>query len=272
MLLTEEDFKRYIPTTMVDTNCLEKHEQRAIHKHLNKYLGQALCQRIEATPKNPAIVKLLEYLKGAIANLAYLEATPFLDLVSTKTGFGVVSNQNIAPASQQRVDSFKKACLNAAHDYIDQSLQFLELVHEDYPEWNKSSLLQNSLIPSIQQWSPLIDISLSRVQFIALIPYILRTEVGWLSTHLGHSFVKELAQKNNDQLILQDLRHAIAFKAYFFSSKSELTIYNEQAESYLRRVIETLKMNLEDYPTYKKYGYAPDFQNDLNKFGFFVTP
>ena len=47
---------------------------------------------------------LLHHLRMATTAEAMLHAVPMLDLVLTPNGFGVVSNQNIAPASKERVD------------------------------------------------------------------------------------------------------------------------------------------------------------------------
>ena len=44
-------------------------------------------------------------LERIVAAHAYMAAIPSLDLVLTPNGFGIVSNQNIAPASRERVDA-----------------------------------------------------------------------------------------------------------------------------------------------------------------------
>lgn len=57
----------------------------------------------EATNNGKICVALRKYM---IAR-AYYEAIPHLDLVLTSTGFGIVSNNNVAPASKERVVSLR---------------------------------------------------------------------------------------------------------------------------------------------------------------------
>lgn len=54
-------------------------------------------------------------LRKIVAHDAFLAAVPSLDLVLTPNGFGIVSNQNIAPASKDRVDRLL-ASLEAERD------------------------------------------------------------------------------------------------------------------------------------------------------------
>ena len=44
-------------------------------------------------------------LTKLVAYHAYMSAVPSLDLVLTSNGFGIVSNQNVVPASRERVDA-----------------------------------------------------------------------------------------------------------------------------------------------------------------------
>lgn len=47
------------------------------------------------------------FCKKAICQYAFLSVLRQLDLVLTPTGFGIVSNENVSPASKQRVDSLE---------------------------------------------------------------------------------------------------------------------------------------------------------------------
>ena len=49
----------------------------------------------------------------------YYEQIPHLDLVLTPTGFGVVSNENVAPASPDRVKALRQQVKDAADDALD---------------------------------------------------------------------------------------------------------------------------------------------------------
>ena len=58
----------------------------------------------ETEADNSTVAALCLPLKKAIVCEAYKNAIPSLDLVLTPNGFGIVSNQNVAPASKERVE------------------------------------------------------------------------------------------------------------------------------------------------------------------------
>lgn len=53
---------------------------------------------------------------------AYHEQIPHLDLVLTPTGFGIVSNENVAPASPERVKALRKQVKDAYDDALDEAI------------------------------------------------------------------------------------------------------------------------------------------------------
>lgn len=87
-----------------------------------------ICGYVEDNPIRIITAKL-------IASEALRRAIPSLDLVLTPNGFGVVSNQNIAPASKERVDRL----IGSLADYRDDCIANLlpELVGAS--QWLNSS-------------------------------------------------------------------------------------------------------------------------------------
>lgn len=71
------------------------------------------------------LAALRRYLVGMICSLAFEDAIPQLDLVLTPTGFGVVSNQNVAPASVDRVNALKTRMHNQGWFYFEEALDVL---------------------------------------------------------------------------------------------------------------------------------------------------
>lgn len=83
---------------------------------------------IEAEPVTEdydRLVSLRRYLVGMICSLAFEDAIPQLDLVLTSTGFGVVSNQNVAPASVDRVNALKSRMHTQGWIYFEEALDLL---------------------------------------------------------------------------------------------------------------------------------------------------
>lgn len=84
--------------------------------------------RIEAEPITEdydRLAALRRYLVGMICSLAFEDAIPQLDLVLTPTGFGVVSNQNVAPASVDRVNALKTRMHIQGWKYFEEALDLL---------------------------------------------------------------------------------------------------------------------------------------------------
>ena len=71
------------------------------------------------------LVALRRYLVGMICSFAFEEAIPQLDLVLTPTGFGIVSNQNVAPASADRVKALEIRMRKQGWRYFEEALDVL---------------------------------------------------------------------------------------------------------------------------------------------------
>ncbi len=69
----------------------------------------------ETAAEDTTITALRLPLEKIIVCQAYMSAIPSLDLVLTPNGFGIVSNQNVAPASKERVERLT-ASLEAERD------------------------------------------------------------------------------------------------------------------------------------------------------------
>ena len=87
-----------------------------------------ICGYAEDNPIKVITAKL-------IASEALRRAIPSLDLVLTPNGFGVVSNQNIAPASKERVDRL----IDSLADYRDECIGNLLSALGGESQWHTSS-------------------------------------------------------------------------------------------------------------------------------------
>lgn len=120
--MTREEFEYYVPSAvMPDDSLFERisghmEEGEAAVKTL---LGEALygVREEDLTLKNMS--------KRMACLTAYKAAIPHLDLVLTENGFGVVSNQNVAPASSERVNRLREQVQFSLDDSIDDLLDYL---------------------------------------------------------------------------------------------------------------------------------------------------
>ncbi len=108
---------------------LESAEQWAI----DTFVPEAIFDEIAADSFGPN--ERFRYpLEKLVACHAYMTAIPSLDLVLTPNGFGIVSNQNVVPASRERVD----ALITSLESQRDAAIEALILRLSARPEWRQS--------------------------------------------------------------------------------------------------------------------------------------
>ena len=74
-------------------------------------------------------------LEKLVACQAYMTAIPSLDLVLTPNGFGIVSNQNVVPASRERVD----ALITSLESQRDAAIEALIYRLSSRTDWQESA-------------------------------------------------------------------------------------------------------------------------------------
>jgi len=119
MLITsDEQLRRLIPNVFVTvegeptifeklTPFLETSEDWAKQHFVPDDLFELIAElsaSAETEADNSTVAALCLPLEKVIVCEAYKNAIPSLDLVLTPNGFGIVSNQNVAPASKERVE------------------------------------------------------------------------------------------------------------------------------------------------------------------------
>lgn len=171
--ISKEIFEQFAPTA-VDAendiyNALGNFFQMAYQRLTNDLLGRALGSQLpslfDAIERDkPETLGLLDNASWLIApqkldairenvlqyvvNAALYDAIPQLDLVLTNNGFGIVSTQQIAPASAERVERLRKACATSRDIAFDSLLISLpansltkELLWEDRAFYKQTSSL-----------------------------------------------------------------------------------------------------------------------------------
>ena len=126
MIQNDAQLRQYIPNALVTVS-----GEQTLYDKLqgDLQLSEAWFARtfgvVESTP---TVCKVL-------ATDAFLRAVPSLDLVLTPNGFGIVSNNTIAPASKDRIDRLV-ASLEQNRDFaLDQLLQTML----QQPEWRATA-------------------------------------------------------------------------------------------------------------------------------------
>ena len=122
-----------------------------------------------------------------IASEALRRAIPSLDLVLTPNGFGVVSNQNIAPASKERVDRL----IASLADYRDECIGNLLPALVGASQWlasSQASFFGETLFPDLAITDQVKGTGSKWERYLALRPKILDIEASladeWFSPEL----------------------------------------------------------------------------------------
>lgn len=276
MKLNDSDIKKYLPLqTQGVAAKLDGFEIRALYKHFVKYLGQPLVDELSGDEPD---ADLLEKVTPAWVVLAFLESIPFLDVVSTPTGFGVVRSNTVAPASRERVEAIRMACQAAANDYMDMMLLWLEANAGSYEDWNKSCINEGSLIPSVIVFDQFVDINVSRSKFVNLKRTIIQLELTRFLSIFSAEFLAEL-QAGNDIVVKPLIQRALTF---FAMAEFELTTNPDtpiqsllrMGDFTLQRALSYLRKHLDTYTTYATYGYEAPYDNasdDNAEMGFFIA-
>lgn len=280
MILQLSDYKRFLPpNTITDQTKFAAFEMRALYRYFPHYIGNSL---VETLASGEGDEELISRVAPALANLTYLLSIPFFNVVLTSSGFGVVSNPNVAPASTERIRDLKEACLQGANDGIDSLLAFLEENKESYASWNESSLNPGSLIKNSSEFSAALGLNMPRYQFVDLKEHILRIESTRMSAIFSKAFCDEMIL-STDTLVRPLMVKALANLACgsfqdtgrdsSHLASSPFYSFEDFAMQYIGRALAQLKANAASYPTWLQNGYEAPYENsDENNQdgGFFI--
>lgn len=152
MTITKEQFEQIVLSATNSTSevfdMLSPHLQDVELQLRNELLGD-MADKLNTVPGlEQCVIKL-------ICLRTYAEQIPQLDLVLTPTGFGVVSNQNLAPASADRVKNLLQQVTNAYEDTYDRCLELL--VGTDWAETALARVNIPNLIYTARQLKMYVD-------------------------------------------------------------------------------------------------------------------
>ena len=179
---------------------------------------------------------------------AFYMAIPSLDLVLTDTGFGIVSNTNVSPASKERVETLRRQIQREADNALD---RIIEGMTGD-KEW-ASSVYARLLISSLYYTSAhLRDFagkpSATRTELSELRPLISEAEE-YIRREISAVFFESLLQhQRNNSLdahelpVVWSLRNAIGFWL-----NKQLPAFRME----LAKVVNLLEAFPEKYPIYQ---------------------
>lgn len=202
---------------------------------------------------------------------AFYEAMPGLDLVLTPTGFGIVNNQNLSPASRDRVETLRKSVRQCADDAMDIIISGL-IGNRDWATSAYAKLLISSLYytaSQLQDYAGKLDAH--RSDLIALRPVISEAEeiiYRNISAVLFDHLLEKVRAKDLSEyetLLVWMLCKAIGF------------FVNQQVPAFKRELdnaVNFLEGNLDKFPTYQeseayKVKHFEQYQNEKDDSCYF---
>ena len=142
LITSDEQLRLLIPNVLAtaegETTLIEKlypYLETAEQWAIDTFVPDAIFDEIAEDDGFGPNERLRFPLEKLVACQAYMTAIPSLDLVLTPNGFGIVSNQNIVPASRERVD----ALMNSLESQRDSAIEALILRLSSRTDWQQSA-------------------------------------------------------------------------------------------------------------------------------------
>lgn len=134
LISSNEILQKYVPNTLKavagELSLFDKityHLQQSETWLSQTFLSSKVLEKISTEDDSS---QLLHHCRMAVAADAMLHAVPQLDLILTPNGFGIVNNQNIVPASKERVDRLLAGLEKLRDDALTIILSMLPAVHQ----------------------------------------------------------------------------------------------------------------------------------------------
>ena len=153
LIETDKQLRLFLPNTLAtvegeatlyDKICPYLHKAEAwLTKH---FTGSDVLAAVEALAENDELRQLCAHI---IAVDGFRRAIPSLDLILTPNGFGIVSNQNIVPASADRVKRLIDSLLANRDALVNDLLAHLAK-RSDWPETPQGKFFGASLWPTLK--------------------------------------------------------------------------------------------------------------------------
>jgi hypothetical protein len=256
ILKSLEQFQAVIPTTAAIEDFADLHTYiRSAEIWLkNNILGKNLYELIEETSDSSSGEDddLLNLCRSVIANHAYWDAIPFLDVVHTNQGFGVIQNNNLVPASKERVERLREQCLVRRDSEAELLIQYLEendIYHDDWKGSPAYSILSECLISTATELQLYGQWTGTRKDFLQLKPKLLQETMLRLYPVFSKSYIEELIEKRRDDELTKD-DDLVVIELLKFALGSLVNGNIEAAEKIAADALRYMDSNLSDFKTY----------------------
>lgn len=247
LVITKTDFEKAVPAAQEPSGSIFEVMEDAINNEVanieSEVLGDVGAQAVEAGTDTI----LVQTVKRLVCVRAFLGEMRSLDLVLTPTGFGVVSTNDTAPASKQRVDALDGQLRRQVRLLLGVLLNRLFTVGR----WNTQPQRQwtvQTLFFSIQMLERYAGVNHPKPEdWDVAVPVMLTADM-FLRKHLGNAYMDELIQQLTGNVITTENAPIIMLcQQYIGACIAQNTRLRE--ETYMR-IINRLEADLSLYSTY----------------------
>jgi len=296
LITTTTELQKYINVVnTVKVESLLPFVNDAQDKYLRPHLGTTLLAELDAFTNEgtipvwadmdeddveAALIALQPYAINPLAAFAMFEGAPSLDVKITESGFAVISNNNLTPASAERVKNFRIQMEQTGWNRIETLLRFLETNQANYPGWVDSEAYTQStrnLINTAELFDSIVSIEASRLRFTRMRPTMDNVEMlqiePVISKELADVLRTEIRENNisavNARLLIP-LRRAVAYLTAGIEMDAK---YTATGVAFLSEAKKILDADPDDYPEYlasdcydsTKTSYAAYENEETNK-------
>lgn len=274
LINNDSDLRLYIPNQV----CAVKGEQ-TLYDKIARWLDTAEQWLSDNITSAPTLNRIAEYSDGhpllracraAVAHRALADAIPSLDLVQTVNGFAVVSNQNLAPASRDRVDR-----LIAAHrSQCDTAISALIPLLAAVPEWRDTppcDFFRATLFTTPAHIRPLASGVATWERYEELHPAIAAAENRLAAEYISHGLMQRLrdAALGLNPISTLEARLCEALRGHVADIVCDRPLRDEA----LRDIVEYIRHRPETFPEWHRSETArlfspPVFRNRKDAKGY----
>lgn len=220
-------------------------------------IGDALEAQLEE--RADADSKLLHLCQRAIAQDAFLQSIPDLDLVLTDAGFAVVNNEKVTMASRDRVDALRSGTDTKLQDSRDAILCYL-LRTSAYNSWcltEEFEVFAAALITTYDDFRQIAILTNASAKYFpnswneyyAMLPALNAALMGDVASYISRDYATELVEK-----IRQRTAMSAKEKAAFHLIKQSVASYtmNDRAvgQNLVTKAVSMMRKDPDEFPTY----------------------
>ena len=274
LINNDTDLRRYIPNQVVAVKGEASLFDKITHwlYTAEQWIFATFCPSsvIDAILADKSLSAFHATLAAVAAHRALADAIPSLDLVQTVNGFAVISNQNLAPASRDRVDR-----LIAAHrSQCDTAISALIPQLAAVAEWRDTppcDYFRSTLFPTPAHIRPLASGAATWERYAELHPAIVAAEDRLAAEYISPDLMQRLRDEalGLSQLSTLDARLCEALRAHVADIIQDRPLRN----TVLSDIVDYIRRHPDTFPEWHRSDTArlfspPVFRNSKQSPGY----